>query len=246
MYPYDHIDTDLRNWRSGGWNASKMTVKVNGRWSYIYNYDSSVPTNVKEPISLNGPYIPPNHRNEPFEATTAPKSHPLRTSALQQRNIISKAPICYINHNYSKIQKEETKLSLQGSRLKSRTKTNSPSLINNQKFTHDYNELTFDQRKEDQLKTEQSMNYNIQVIPFWVNKDNKIKDLRERTALDSRMKKRDQIRLKQIKRAQKKPRPLTSSFSNTDTIIRDDSVLKESQKLSQFSQTIPKRMFYVC
>ncbi|OHS99324.1 hypothetical protein TRFO_34269 [Tritrichomonas foetus] len=94
----NQMETDLRKWKCGGWEASKITVKVNGRWSYIYNTKSSNPTNVKEPIKYNGGYKPPNHQNESFEPIHKPKTHPLRDFSLSQRRQLPKLPIQYQNN----------------------------------------------------------------------------------------------------------------------------------------------------
>jgi hypothetical protein len=73
---------DLRLWPVGGWPLSKTHAKVNGRLAYFYRPDGEMPWNTPEPIDFAGPYIPPNHQDEPFQVYPEVPAHPIRQRML--------------------------------------------------------------------------------------------------------------------------------------------------------------------
>lgn len=93
------MPTDLRKWKCGGWEASKMNVKINGRWSYIYENTRPSPTNVREPITYDQDYSPPNHQHEKMSHYPMQKMHPTR-AIYMQNHLHPKAPIQYQEASY--------------------------------------------------------------------------------------------------------------------------------------------------
>ena len=88
----------LKQLKLGGWESSKMRVKVNGRWAYFYPSEGEIPLNDREPISFETAYIPPNHHDEKFDAFYMPKEHPAH-EVFMRKNVHSKAPFVYVAPN---------------------------------------------------------------------------------------------------------------------------------------------------
>lgn len=226
--------TDLRLYQVGGWEASKITVKVNGRWSYIYEPSSPNPANKKEPISLDTPYIPPNHRNEKMELIVQPKIHPLHKKLIDQKRIIYKAPISYLREDKSTSNLHNSTIN-----------QNNPEFLTSVQSS---GEIQYFENNNNPTRCSRpnSLQYP---VPFWINKPCDISDIRARTALNTRLKKREMARQEKMKNHESKKvkiRPITSEFSNSQQIVRDDSLLMESKKLAQTSCPSPpkKQPFY--
>ena len=87
---------DLRECKCGGWSMSRLNVKWNGRWGYIFPPSAKTPVNVKEPIGLDKGYRPPNFRRS-LDLSATIQDHPLRAgyfqTELKQRAPLSRSTL---------------------------------------------------------------------------------------------------------------------------------------------------------
>ena len=81
---------DLRRMKVGGWEASNLKSKVNGKWVYFYNADDNKLINCRELIDFEKKYVPPNHR---------PKKRTVVTRSLEKRGTENyRAPLQFSHH----------------------------------------------------------------------------------------------------------------------------------------------------
>ncbi|OHS98006.1 hypothetical protein TRFO_35688 [Tritrichomonas foetus] len=89
-----NIYTDLRKWEVGGWQSSKMSAKVNGRWTYFFPKDGHQPLNRREPIHFCDGYKPPNHVKSEFQNYPKIDVHPYRKQRVLT-HLKQKAPLVF-------------------------------------------------------------------------------------------------------------------------------------------------------
>lgn len=81
---------DLRRMKVGGWEASRLKSKVNGKWVYFYNPDNNELMNCKELIDFEKRYIPPNHK---------PKKRNVVSRSLEKKDVKNyRAPLQFSQH----------------------------------------------------------------------------------------------------------------------------------------------------
>lgn len=91
---------DLRRFKVGGWDSTKIKTKTNGKWIYIYEGDTNQLINLPEPIHFEKRYKPPNYvRHEPQRVQSS------FDTRLFERSIESpttrKAPLSFAPPNHS-------------------------------------------------------------------------------------------------------------------------------------------------
>ena len=258
---------DIRNFKCGGWQMSQVTVKVNGRWSYIYPGNSAKPTNRKEPIGLQAGYDPPNHKHEKFELYTLPKDHPLKMKVMEQRISLPRPPCSRMGIFLQNEEARKMKKKRKGRQIvtQQNAATFSSTNNNNNDAKSDMFLTAVDNTKSEDLNRVMSRSAPVSEnaerdmantgkqrlissaflppgkvkVPYWKYYPETIPDLRAKTALYARINKRNQIWKEGILREQMKDyKTPPSDFTSIDLMQVDDSILNQTKRQTKTVQAI--------